>query len=35
VRLLRRTGFSAADVGKLAGGNYVRVFNQSVTAGRA
>jgi len=35
VRLLRRTGFSAADVGKLAGGNYVRVFNQSVAAGQA
>jgi membrane dipeptidase len=36
VQLLRRAGFSAADVGKLAGGNYVRVFNQSVSpAGRA
>jgi membrane dipeptidase len=35
VQLLRRAGFSAADVGKLAGGNYVRVFNQSVAAGRA
>jgi membrane dipeptidase len=36
VRQLRRAGFSAADVGKLAGGNYVRVFNQSVSAaGRA
>ena len=32
VQLLRRAGFSAADIGKLAGGNYVRVFNQSVTA---
>jgi membrane dipeptidase len=35
VQLLRRAGFSAVDVGKLAGGNYVRVFNQSVAAGRA
>ena len=36
VQLLRRAGFSAADVAKLAGGNYVRVFNQSVSAaGRA
>jgi membrane dipeptidase len=36
VQLLHRAGFSAADVGKLAGGNYVRVFNQSVkAAGRA
>jgi membrane dipeptidase len=35
VQLLRRAGFSAPDVGKLAGGNYVRVFNQSVAAGRA
>jgi membrane dipeptidase len=34
VQLLRRKGFSAADVGKLAGGNYVRVFNQSVPAAR-
>jgi len=33
VQLLRRAGFSAADVGKLAGGNYVRVFNQSVSPG--
>jgi membrane dipeptidase len=32
VQLLRRRGFSAADVGKLVGGNYVRVFNQSVPA---
>ena len=32
VQLLRRAGFSAADIGKLAGGNYVRVFNQSVRA---
>ena len=30
VELLRRKGFSSADVGKLVGGNYVRVFNQSV-----
>jgi membrane dipeptidase len=29
VELLRRKGFSRADVGKLVGGNYVRVFNQS------
>ena len=36
VQLLRRAGFSPADVGKLAGGNYVRIFNQSVSAaGRA
>jgi len=28
VELLRRKGFSSADVGKLVGGNYVRVFNQ-------
>ena len=34
VQLLRRAGFSAADVGKLVGGNYVRVFNQSVAAAR-
>jgi membrane dipeptidase len=32
VQLLRGAGFSAADIGKLAGGNYVRVFNQSVSA---
>ena len=32
VQLLRSAGFSPADVGKLAGGNYVRVFNQSVHA---
>lgn len=32
VQLLRRKGFSAADIGKLVGGNYVRVFNQSVPA---
>jgi membrane dipeptidase len=32
VQLLRRTGFSAADVGKVIGGNYVRVFNESVPA---
>jgi len=30
VELLRRKGFSSADVGKLVGGNYIRVFNQSV-----
>ena len=36
VQRLRRAGFSAEDVGKLAGGNYVRVFNRSVPgAGRA
>jgi membrane dipeptidase len=29
VRLLRLKGFSAADIGKIAGGNYVRVFNAS------
>jgi membrane dipeptidase len=27
VRLLRYKGFSAADIGKIVGGNYVRVFN--------
>jgi membrane dipeptidase len=32
VQLLRRTGFSAADVGKLVGGNYLRVFNESMRA---
>ena len=30
VRELRRAGFSPADIGKLAGGNYVRVFDRSV-----
>ena len=29
-RLLRDKGLSAADIGKLAGGNYVHVFDQSV-----
>jgi membrane dipeptidase len=29
VRLLRQKGFSVADIGKIAGGNYVRVFNAS------
>jgi membrane dipeptidase len=29
VHLLRRKGFSGVDIGKLVGGNYVRVFNQS------
>lgn len=29
VRLLRQKGFGAADIGKIAGGNYVRVFNAS------
>jgi membrane dipeptidase len=32
VQLLRRTGFSAVEVGKLVGGNYGRVFNQSIPA---
>jgi len=32
VQLLRRKGFSATDVGKLVGGSYVRVFNQSMPA---
>ena len=32
VHLLRRTGFAAADIGKLVGGNYLRVFNESVRA---
>jgi membrane dipeptidase len=30
VRALRQKGFSPADIGKIAGGNYVRVFNASV-----
>ncbi len=29
VQLLRQKGFSAADIGKITGGNYVRVFNAS------
>jgi membrane dipeptidase len=29
VRFLRQKGFSAADIGKIVGGNYVRVFNAS------
>jgi membrane dipeptidase len=29
VGLLRKRGFSDADIGKIAGGNYVRVFNAS------
>jgi membrane dipeptidase len=29
VRLMRRKGFSVADIGKIAGGNYVRIFNAS------
>jgi membrane dipeptidase len=29
VRWLRHKGFSAADIGKIVGGNYVRVFNAS------
>lgn len=32
VGLMRKKGFSAADIGKIAGGNYVRVFNASVSA---
>jgi microsomal dipeptidase-like Zn-dependent dipeptidase len=32
VSLLRRKGFNAEEIGKLVGGNYVRVFNQSVRA---
>jgi membrane dipeptidase len=30
VHLLWQKGFSAAEIGKIAGGNYVRVFNSSV-----
>jgi len=30
VRLLRQKGFSAEEIGKLVGGDYVRVFNASV-----
>jgi microsomal dipeptidase-like Zn-dependent dipeptidase len=26
---MRRRGFSPADIRKIAGGNYLRVFNQS------
>jgi membrane dipeptidase len=29
VRFLRQKGFNAADIGKIVGGNYVRVFNAS------
>jgi membrane dipeptidase len=32
VRLMRKRGFSADDVRKIAGGNYLRVFNLSVKA---
>lgn len=32
MRLMRKRGFSAEDIRKIAGGNYVRVFNQSVRA---
>jgi membrane dipeptidase len=32
VRLMRKRGFSADDVRKIAGGNYLRVFNLSVRA---
>jgi membrane dipeptidase len=32
VRLLRKRGFSPAEIRKIAGGNYVRVFNLSVKA---
>jgi membrane dipeptidase len=30
VSLLRQKGFRAEEIGKLVGGNYVRVFNASV-----
>lgn len=29
VRLLQQKGFNPADIGKIVGGNYVRVFNAS------
>jgi membrane dipeptidase len=32
VRSLRQKGLSATDIGKVAGGNYVRVFNASVSS---
>jgi membrane dipeptidase len=32
VQLLRQKGFKAEEIGKLVGGNYVRVFNASVTS---
>jgi membrane dipeptidase len=32
VRLMRKRGFSADDIRKIAGGNYLRVFNLSVKA---
>jgi microsomal dipeptidase-like Zn-dependent dipeptidase len=33
LRELRRRGFSEGEIGKLAGGNYVRVFNASARPG--
>jgi membrane dipeptidase len=32
VKLMRRQGFSPEEIRKIAGGNYVRVFNQSMRA---
>jgi membrane dipeptidase len=32
LKLLRERGFSAEDIGKIAGGNYMRVFDQSTRA---
>jgi len=32
VRLMRKRGFSPEDIRKIAGGNYLRVFNRSVKA---
>jgi membrane dipeptidase len=32
VQLLRQKGFKAEEIGKLVGGNYVRMFNASVTS---
>jgi len=32
VRLMRKRGFSPDDIRKIAGGNYLRVFNLSVKA---
>lgn len=34
VRLLREKGFRDTDIGKIVGGNYVRVFNASTSGGR-
>jgi membrane dipeptidase len=33
LKLLRERGFSPEEIGKIAGGNYVRVFNRSTGPG--